>query len=123
MHEELIHAATLHSSQSNKGNLHEKEHHRRRGHADHAACVRLRRDSGQETVGAYIDDAAITSSIKTRFFDNKQVDASSIRVETLNGVVQLSGFAKNAMEKSTAESIASDVKGVKSVRNEIAVHP
>lgn len=78
---------------------------------------------GQETVGAYIDDTAITSSIKARFIDNKQVDASSIRVETLNGVVQLSGFAKNTMEKSTAESIASDVKGVKSVKNEIAVHP
>ncbi|GAB3490735.1 BON domain-containing protein [Curvibacter fontanus] len=77
----------------------------------------------QQTVGAYIDDSAITSSIKTRFVDNKQVDASSIRVETLNGTVQLSGFAKNATEKSTAESIARSVKGVTSVRNEIVVRP
>jgi osmotically-inducible protein OsmY len=77
----------------------------------------------QQTVGSYIDDSAITSSIKARFVDNKQVDASSIGVETLNGTVQLSGFAKNATEKSTAEAIARNVKGVKAVKNEIVVRP
>lgn len=76
---------------------------------------------GQETVGAYVDDATITTSIKARFIDNKDVDASSIKVETLNGTVMLSGFAKNMTEKSTAESIARRVNGVKSVKNEIAV--
>lgn len=77
----------------------------------------------QETVGAYIDDTGITTSIKARFVDNKEVDASSIRVETLNGTVQLSGFAKSQNEKNTAESIARGVKGVKAVRNEIVVRP
>jgi hyperosmotically inducible periplasmic protein len=77
----------------------------------------------QETVGAYIDDTAITSSVKAKFVDNKQVDASSISVETLNGTVQLSGFAKNEAEKSTAESIARNVKGVKAVKNQITVRP
>ena len=78
---------------------------------------------GQESVGAYIDDTAITTSVKARFVDNKDVDASSIRVETLKGTVMLSGFAKNGTEKSTAESLAWKVAGVKSVRNEIAVRP
>ena len=78
---------------------------------------------GQETVGAYIDDAGITTTIKTRFIENKQVDAASIKVETLNGTVMLSGFAKNAAEKNTAETIARGVSGVKSVKNEIAVRP
>jgi osmotically-inducible protein OsmY len=78
---------------------------------------------GQETVGAYIDDTAITTSVKARFVDNKSVDATSIRVETLNGTVMLSGFAKNGTEKSTAESIARAVNGVRQVRNEIAVRP
>lgn len=78
---------------------------------------------GQETVGAYIDDSAITTSVKARFVDNKAVDASSIKVETLNGTVMLSGFAKNSTERATAEGIARDVKGVKSVRNEISVRP
>ncbi len=78
---------------------------------------------GQETVGAYVDDAAITTSVKTRFVDNKMVDAGAIKVETLNGTVMLSGFAKSAAERATAEDIAMKVKGVKTVKNEIAVRP
>lgn len=75
----------------------------------------------QSTVGAYIDDTAITTSVKARFVDNKDVDASAISVETLNGTVMLSGFAKNSTEKVKAEEIARAVKGVKSVKNEIAL--
>jgi len=78
---------------------------------------------GQETVGGYVDDTSITSSIKARFVDEHNVDASSIHVETLNGTVLLSGFAKNSSERSTAEVIARNVSGVRSVRNEIAVRP
>jgi osmotically-inducible protein OsmY len=78
---------------------------------------------GQESVGAYVDDATITTQIKSRYVENKAVDASSIRVETLNGTVMLSGFAKDATEKVTAESIARKVNGVKSVKNEIAIRP
>jgi hyperosmotically inducible protein len=37
--------------------------------------------------------------------------------------VMLSGFAKNAAEKATAEGIARKVSGVKSVKNEIAIRP
>jgi len=85
-----------------------------------AGCAVTR---GQETVGAYVDDAAITTAVKGRFIDNKQVDASSIRVETLNGTVMLSGFAKNATEKTTAAELAWKVNGVKSVKNEIAIRP
>lgn len=75
----------------------------------------------QSTVGAYIDDTAITTSVKARFIDNKDVDASAISVETLNGTVLLSGFAKSSTEKSRAEAIARAVDGVKAVKNEIAL--
>ena len=78
---------------------------------------------GQETVGAYVDDAAITTSVKARFVDNPDVDASSIKVETLKGTVMLSGFAKNTKERTTAENIAMKVSGVKQVKNEISVRP
>ena len=78
---------------------------------------------GQETVGAYIDDSTITTQIKARFVDNTQVSAAAISVETLKGVVLLSGFAKNATEKTTAEKIARGVNGVKSVKNEISIRP
>jgi hyperosmotically inducible periplasmic protein len=75
----------------------------------------------QTTVGAYIDDTAITTAVKARFVENKQVDAVSIKVETLNGEVLLSGFAKDATERMTAESIARNTKGVRSVANQIVV--
>jgi len=78
---------------------------------------------GQETVGAYVDDSAITTAVKGRFIDNKDVDASAISVETLNGTVMLSGFAKSVKEKTTAEGITWKVAGVKSVKNEIAIRP
>jgi len=77
----------------------------------------------QETVGAYVDDSAITTTIKARMVEDKAVDAAAIGVETLNGNVQLSGFAKDRLEKQTAENIAMKVKGVKTVQNNIAVRP
>jgi hyperosmotically inducible protein len=85
-----------------------------------SGCAVMR---GQETVGAYVDDTAITTAVKAKFVENKAVDAASIGVETLNGTVLLSGFAKNTSEKTTAESVARGVNGVRSVRNEILVRP
>jgi osmotically-inducible protein OsmY len=78
---------------------------------------------GQESVGAYIDDSAITTSVKTRMIDNGQVDASAISVETLKGTVMLSGFAKSTTERSTAEKLAWKADGVKAVNNQIAIRP
>jgi hypothetical protein len=78
---------------------------------------------GQESVGAYVDDVGITTMVKSRFVENKQVDATAISVETLKGTVQLSGFSKSATERTTAETIARGVKGVTSVRNDIVVRP
>jgi osmotically-inducible protein OsmY len=78
---------------------------------------------GQESVGAYVDDTAITTAVKARFVENKDVDAASIKVETLKGTVMLSGFAKSTTEKSTAETLAMKVNGVRMVKNEIAVRP
>ena len=85
-----------------------------------AGCAVTR---GQETVGAYIDDTGITTLVKSRFIENKQVDAAAISVETLNGTVMLSGFAKSSLERNTAENIARGVNGVRMVKNEIAVRP
>ena len=76
---------------------------------------------GQESVGAYIDDSTITSSVKSKLVADKTVDAAAISVETLNGTVQLSGFAKSAAEKAQAEALARQAKGVKDVKNSIVV--
>ena len=78
---------------------------------------------GQETAGQYVDDTATTTAVKAKFVEDKTVDAASIKVETLNGTVQLSGFAKSNAEKAQAEYLARNTKGVRAVKNDIAVRP
>lgn len=78
---------------------------------------------GQESTGAYIDDATTTSQVKSRMLADPAVAGTSITVETLNGTVMLSGFAKSTVEKDTAERIARDVNGAKTVKNQIVVRP
>lgn len=77
----------------------------------------------QSTVGQFVDDSAITTKVKARFAESPVVSAMAINVETVNGTVQLSGFAKSESERITAESIARSVANVKSVRNDIIVRP
>ena len=83
-------------------------------------CAMVR---GQETVGAYIDDASITTAVKAKFVEDKTVDAGAIKVETLNGTVALSGFAKSSAEKAQAERIARNTQGVREVRNNLTERP
>ena len=78
---------------------------------------------GQQTVGAYVDDATITTQVKAKFVEDKGVDATAINVKTLNGEVQLSGFAKSMDEKDRAVRDARSVNGVKSVHDSILVKP
>jgi hyperosmotically inducible protein len=77
--------------------------------------------SGQSTVGQYVDDATITTRVKTRLANDPQVNAMRVSVETLNGTVQLSGFAVSEAEKSRAAEIARSVPDVKDVVNDIVV--
>ena len=77
----------------------------------------------QQTVGSYVDDAAITAAVKAKMAEDKSVSATAISVETLKGVVQLSGFAKSDAEKARAGEIARTTKHVREVRNSIVVKP
>lgn len=75
----------------------------------------------QQTVGSYIDDATLTTRVKAKLAENTTVSALAIKVETLQGVVQLSGFAKSATERTMAETLARSTSGVKGVKNDIIV--
>jgi osmotically-inducible protein OsmY len=85
-----------------------------------AGCAETR---NREGVGAHIDDAAITSTVKARLVEDRTVDADAIQVETAQGNVVLSGVARTTLEKSTVENIAMKVRGVKAVQNNVAVRP
>lgn len=78
---------------------------------------------GQQTTGAYLDDTNITANIKSAYAADQTVAATAISVETLNGTVQLSGFAKSQAEKDRAAAIARETKGVVAVRDNIVVRP
>lgn len=77
--------------------------------------------SERRSAGEVIDDSVITAKVKADLIANTKVKAHEVNVETRDGVVQLSGFVDNAEAKLTAGSIARDVKGVKSVQNDIQV--
>ena len=69
------------------------------------------------------DDATLTSNVRTRLAADSTLPASSITVETKDGVVTLSGTVNSEAEKSRAEQIAKGVEGVKSVTNDLTVTP
>jgi osmotically-inducible protein OsmY len=75
----------------------------------------------QESTGEVIDDAAITTKVKSALIQDKEVSAMRIQVETYKGIVQLSGFANSQREAEKAGEVAGHVSGVKSVKNDIRV--
>jgi hyperosmotically inducible periplasmic protein len=70
-----------------------------------------------QTVGGKIDDASVTAQVKMTLLYHRSTSALKTSVTTKNGVVTLSGKAKNAAEKDLATKFVKDVNGVKSVKN------
>lgn len=75
----------------------------------------------QESTGEYIDDSVITTKVKAAIFNEPTLKSSEISVETFKGVVQLSGFVSDQESIETAVRVASKVKGVKDVHNDMRV--
>ena len=74
-----------------------------------------------QTVGESMDDSYITSSVKTQLASDKLVTLTRVDVETNNGIVYLTGQVKAAEQRSHIGSLASQVKGVKQVVNNLQV--
>ena len=73
------------------------------------------------TTGEKIDDSSITALVKLTLLNHVSTSALKTSVTTKNGVVTLSGKAKNAAESNLATKIAKDVNGVKSVKNRMTI--
>lgn len=73
----------------------------------------------RRSVAENVDDAAITAEVKAALVGDPELKASDINVETVQGVVQLSGFVSSAESVAAAATVARTVKGVKSVRNDL----
>jgi len=74
-----------------------------------------------KTVGEKIDDASVTAQVKMTLLSHRSTSALNTKVKTKDGVVTLSGKAKNAAEKDLATKFVKDVNGVKSVNNQMTV--
>lgn len=73
----------------------------------------------QEGTGEYIDDSVITAKVKAAIYNEPALKSAEINVETYKGVVQLSGFVSSQQDWQKAVEIARNVKGVKSVKNDM----
>ena len=79
------------------------------------------RDSKASSMKGYAGDAATTSEIKAKLLADDIVPSRNVKVETTDGVVQLSGQVANQAQSDRAESIAKAIEGVKSDNNYLTV--
>jgi hypothetical protein len=77
--------------------------------------------SGRETAGEYVDDSALTAKVKSAIYQDPTLKVMQIGVETMQNVVQLSGFVDSTQSKVRAGEVAGDVAGVKDVTNDLVV--
>ena len=73
------------------------------------------------TPGEFVDDVTISTKVRTQLLDDKDLNVTQIDVETLKGVVSVSGFVDSEAKKAKASSVASGVSGVKEVKNNLIV--
>jgi len=80
--------------------------------------------SNPQTTGHYIDDSAITTSVKTHLAtDGPLKTMTQISVKTVENTVYLTGVAATLQDKNRAGEIARQVDGVQTVVNNITVQP
>jgi osmotically-inducible protein OsmY len=76
---------------------------------------------GERTMEARVDDAEITTQVKSALLTRRSTSALNTSVKTMDGVVTLTGAAKNEAEKELAEKLARGVKGARDVVNRMTV--
>jgi hyperosmotically inducible protein len=74
-----------------------------------------------DSTGQYIDDTGITTKVKAALLKDDLVKSFEIKVETMKGVVQLSGFVDTSEQKFAAGKDAASVSGVTDVSNNLIV--
>jgi osmotically-inducible protein OsmY len=74
-----------------------------------------------ETIGDKIDDASITAQVKSSLLSHRSTSALKTKVETTDGVVTVSGVAKNDAEKSLVTKLVTDINGVSNVINNMTI--
>jgi hyperosmotically inducible periplasmic protein len=81
------------------------------------------KEEPRRSIGDIIDDASITAIVKSTLLAHRSTSALQTKVQTREGVVTVSGMAQNAAERSLVTKLVTDVHGVVSIVNEMAVKP
>jgi len=76
-----------------------------------------------KSVGETIDDATITTRVKTALLNDPDVGGLRIDVDTFKGVVTLSGRVKSETERDKAVAIARRIGGVTDVKSTLQIQP
>jgi hyperosmotically inducible periplasmic protein len=84
-----------------------------------AASTELKKEA--EQTGAAVSDTAITAKVTAAIQNEPQLKGLQVNVETLSGVVILTGSADSKQSSERAQQLASAVAGVKSVDNRLQV--
>jgi len=90
-------------------------------HAQSSAPSNQGNQEKSGSAGQYVDDATITTRVKSRFASDDTVSATRIKVETVKGVVELSGNVASEAEREQAVKIAKAVPDVRGVRNNLTI--
>ena len=83
-----------------------------------AGCASTRT---QESTGQYMDGSVITAKVKAAILEDPALKVFQIGVETYKDGVQLSGFVNSKEARNRAAVVASQVGGVRSVKNDLIV--
>ncbi|MCC7695756.1 BON domain-containing protein [Janthinobacterium sp. EB271-G4-7A] len=83
-----------------------------------AACVTRNAAGSTKTAVA---DSVITTKIKADLVKDNDLKALDVHVETVNGVVMLSGFVPSQAQVKKAADLARGVEGVTDVKNGLKV--
>ena len=70
-----------------------------------------------------VTDAAITTKVKSKLLADPDVSGLRIDVDTLDGVVTLTGTVSSSAEKTHALDLAGKVENVKRVEDKLTVRP
>lgn len=76
-----------------------------------------------KTVGETIDDATITTRVKTSLLNDPDVGGLRIDVDTFKGVVTLSGRVRSKAEENKAVALARKIGGVSEVKSTLLIEP
>lgn len=74
-----------------------------------------------KTVAARVDDASVSTRVKTALLNDPEIRAQSITVDTVQGVVTLTGSVRTAQERDKAVEVARRASGVTDVKSALQI--